>query len=124
MISQYRLFIIIIAIAVMTILLSLSKGSTSIPIYQLLFSENTSFNMIFFQLRLPRTLTAFTSGGLLALAGTLIQLLLQNPLADPYVLGISSGAALFTLLLMLLGLNVNWLMGAAWLGSLMSILLI
>jgi iron complex transport system permease protein len=44
-------------------------------------------------LRLPRALAAFACGGLLALAGALMQVLLRNPLADPYVLGISGGAA-------------------------------
>ena len=45
------------------------------------------------ELRLPRALAAFATGGLLALAGALMQVLLRNPLADPYVLGISGGAA-------------------------------
>lgn len=40
-------------------------------------------------LRLPRALAGFACGGLLALAGALLQILLRNPLADPYVLGIS-----------------------------------
>ena len=55
------------------------------------------------ELRLPRALGAFTCGALLALAGVLMQVLLRNPLADPYVLGISGGAAVATLLAMLLG---------------------
>lgn len=46
-----------------------------------------------FQLRWPRVLSAFSVGGLLSLAGALMQLLLRNPLADPYVLGVSGGAA-------------------------------
>src|SRR3569833_2834526 len=44
-------------------------------------------------LRLPRALTAFAVGGLLSLAGALMQVLLRTPLADPYVLGVSGGAA-------------------------------
>lgn len=48
---------------------------------------------LLWQLRLPRALSAFAVGGLLALAGALMQLLLRNPLADPYVLGVSGGAA-------------------------------
>lgn len=48
---------------------------------------------IFWQLRMPRALLAFAVGGSLALSGTLMQLLLRNPLADPYVLGVSGGAA-------------------------------
>ena len=100
---------------------SLFKGSTYIPFDQLLFSDNRLFNTILFQVRLPRTLTTFISGGLLALAGSLMQLLLQNPLADPYVLGVSGGAAFMTLLLMLLGVSEDWLIGGAWLGSLLTV---
>lgn len=45
------------------------------------------------ELRITRTFTAFVVGGLLALAGALMQILLRNPLADPYILGISGGSA-------------------------------
>ncbi len=55
------------------------------------------------ELRLPRALAAFAVGGLLALAGALMQVLLRNPLADPYVLGISGGAAVGALGAMLAG---------------------
>ena len=48
---------------------------------------------VVWQLRLPRVVAAFICGGLLALAGVLLQTLLRNPLADPYILGVSSGAA-------------------------------
>ena len=54
-------------------------------------------------LRLPRALTAFGVGGLLAVAGVLMQVLLRNPLAEPYILGSSGGAAVAALLGMLLG---------------------
>ena len=54
-------------------------------------------------IRLPRTLAALVTGSLLALAGALMQVLLRNPLADPYVLGVSGGAAAFALGGMLLG---------------------
>ena len=59
---------------------------------------------IIMELRLPRVLAAFAAGGLLALAGALIQVLTRNPLADPYILGISGGAAVGALLAILLGL--------------------
>jgi iron complex transport system permease protein len=55
------------------------------------------------ELRLPRALAAFGVGGLLALAGALMQVLLRNPLADPYILGISGGAAVGALGAMLAG---------------------
>jgi iron complex transport system permease protein len=59
---------------------------------------------ILFEVRLPRVSAALACGALLALAGCLLQVLLRNPLADPYVLGISGGAALGALSAMLLGL--------------------
>lgn len=93
---------------------SLSKGSAIIPVSEL-FTANPVMH-----LRIVRTAAAFTCGGLLALAGSLMQLLLQNPLADPYALGISGGAALFTLCLMLLGMSERWLLPGAWLGSLVA----
>lgn len=109
---------LVMSMAILTILLSLSKGSTSTPFYQLLFAKNSQFSTLFWQLRLPRTLSAFVSGGLLALAGALMQVLLENPLADPYALGISSGAAFATLVGILLGLSPENCLTAAWIGSL------
>src|SRR5690554_5333601 len=55
------------------------------------------------QLRLPRAVAVFACGGLLALAGALMQVLLRNPLADPYILGVSGGAAVGALAAMLFG---------------------
>lgn len=107
-------------LALASILLSLWKGSSSVSLPSLLYNDYGQFQTIFIHLRLPRTLSAFTAGGLLALSGACMQLLLQNPLADPYVLGISSGAAFFTLLLMLLGIQGDWLLLGAWSGSLLS----
>ena len=120
---RLSLTFIISMLALFSMAISLSKGSTSIPFDQLLFTDNRLFQTIFLELRLPRTLSAFTTGGLLALAGTLMQLLLQNPLADPYVLGVSGGAALFTLLLIAMGFGGVFLLGGAWTGSLLIVLL-
>lgn len=74
-------------------------------------------------LRLPRALAAFATGGLLALAGTLMQVLLRNPLADPYVLGISGGAATGALAAMLAGFAAA-ATPAAFVGALLSTLLV
>ena len=79
---------------------------------------------ILFELRLPRALTAFAVGGLLALAGALLQVLLRNPLADPYVLGTSGGAGVGALLVMFAGLSGLWLTGGAFAGALASTLLV
>jgi iron complex transport system permease protein len=71
-------------------------------------------------IRLPRAMAALVTGALLALAGALMQVLLRNPLADPYVLGVSGGAAAFTLGAMLLGLSFLPLELFAFAGALVS----
>ncbi|EHQ52185.1 transport system permease protein [Ectothiorhodospira sp. PHS-1] len=76
------------------------------------------------ELRLPRALAAFATGGLLAVAGALMQVLLRNPLADPYVLGLSGGAAVGALLSMLAGLGMAMVSGAAFAGALLSTLIV
>jgi iron complex transport system permease protein len=75
------------------------------------------------ELRLPRAMAAFAVGGLLAYAGTLLQVLLRNPLADPYVLGISGGAAVAALSVMLAG-AAALVMPAAFGGALASTLIV
>ncbi|HVE49142.1 MAG TPA: iron ABC transporter permease [Casimicrobiaceae bacterium] len=74
-------------------------------------------------LRLPRALAAFAVGALLAIAGALMQVLLRNPLADPYVLGISGGAAVGALGALLVGATVAT-GPAAFGGALVSTLLV
>ncbi|MGM0678124.1 MAG: FecCD family ABC transporter permease [Pseudomonadota bacterium] len=76
------------------------------------------------ELRLPRTLAAFATGGLLAVAGALMQVLLRNPLADPYVLGLSGGAAVGALLAMLAGLGTLVVSGSAFIGAMISTLIV
>jgi iron complex transport system permease protein len=75
-------------------------------------------------LRLPRALAAFACGGLLALAGALMQVLLRNPLADPYVLGVSGGAAVGALSAMLFGLPLLFIHGGAFAGAFAAILVV
>lgn len=75
-------------------------------------------------LRLPRAIAVFACGGLLALAGALMQVLLRNPLADPYILGISGGAAVGALFAMMIGLAPWMVDGAAFAGALGAMLLV
>jgi iron complex transport system permease protein len=75
-------------------------------------------------LRLPRALAGFACGGLLALAGALLQVLLRNPLADPYVLGISGGAGVGAMLAILAGLSAFGINGFAFLGALGAMLIV
>jgi iron complex transport system permease protein len=79
---------------------------------------------IVLRLRLPRAFAAFAVGGLLALAGALMQVLLRNPLADPYVLGLSGGAAAGALGALLLGLGASAVNLGASAGALLAIILV
>ncbi|MBK6637296.1 MAG: iron ABC transporter permease [Rhodocyclaceae bacterium] len=76
---------------------------------------------IILSLRLPRALAAFGCGALLALAGTVLQAILRNPLADPFVLGISSGSSALSLLAMLLGAGMLMTSLAGIVGALLSL---
>src|SRR5580765_545514 len=69
---------------------------------------------IVWQIRLPRVLAGFGAGAALALAGALMQLLTRNALADPYVLGVSSGASVGALSAMLLGAATGFAWWAEW----------
>ena len=91
---QSFLFSAALALAIVGLLgLSLVLGSAHVApaeVWRALFSAESSLARdVVVDLRLPRALTAFGVGGLLALAGALLQVLLRNPLADPYVLGVS-----------------------------------
>ncbi len=77
---------------------------------------------VVWELRLPRALNGFAVGGLLALAGVLLQVLLRNPLADPYILGVSGGAATAALLTLMAGAGGAWVSGNAFLGALATVL--
>jgi len=114
-------------LAVIAVGLSVSFGSTGLGPFDLwrqAFSEGDPVaRAILLDLRLPRAIAAFTTGASLALAGVLMQVLLRNPLADPYVLGVSGGAAVAALGAMLAGLAGIWVdigaaggaLGAMWL---------
>lgn len=75
-------------------------------------------------LRLPRALSACATGGMLALAGAMMQALLRNPLADPYILGVSGGAAVGALGALMAGLSGYWLSSSAFCGALLSMILV
>ncbi len=106
-------------------LLSLCLGSTNYRPWQI-FGHGPQAELtreIIFSLRLPRTLAALAVGGLLALAGCLQQVLLRNPLADPYILGTSGGASVGALLVMQLGGGIMLVnLGAA--GGALAVILI
>jgi len=116
------------AAALAALALALAVGSLPLNparlLGALLTPDNDLPGRILWGLRLPRALTAFAVGGLLGLAGALMQVLLRNPLGDPYVLGVSGGAACAVLLAMLAGLPLLWLAPLAFAGALASTLLV
>lgn len=101
------LFAGLIVVVLAAFLAALATGSAEISIAQSIAALQGNapehIHSLVIELRLPRALTAFSVGGLLAVAGVLMQVLLRNPLAEPYILGSSGGAAVAALLAMLAG---------------------
>ncbi|MEN8107714.1 MAG: iron ABC transporter permease [Pseudomonadota bacterium] len=124
----FILFPVLLLLTAASLAVSLTAGSIDIGWSQLpgiLFTDKHELaGRVVLELRWPRAAAAFVTGALLSIAGGLMQVLLRNPLADPYVLGVSGGAATGALLTMLLGLGGVWLHGAAFGGSLLSMLLV
>lgn len=85
--------------------------------------EPASMAATLLDLRLTRALAAFATGAMLALAGVMMQALLRNPLADPYVLGVSGGASVGALAAMLLG-SALWMVDAAALAGAVTVALL
>ena len=83
-----------VLLVVLLAVLELMVGGVSISLGQMLDSDNSVAHRILTQIRLPRMICAILAGGGLALAGCQMQAIFRNPLADPHILGISSGAAL------------------------------
>ena len=123
------LLLILLAVAALaSLMLALSSGSAGLggkELWTILFQPGESLHhAVVWDLRLPRALSAFATGGLLALGGTLMQVLLRNPLADPYILGVSGGASAAALLVLMLGLAGVWLPIGAFVGAMLSMLLV
>jgi len=119
---------VLVILALSACALSLALGSVTVTpgeLWQVLLGQGTALDTtLVLDLRLPRTLSGFAAGGLLAVAGALMQVLLRNPLADPYVLGLSGGAATGALLAMLAGAGMALVSGAAFAGALFATLLV
>jgi iron complex transport system permease protein len=91
--------------------------------------KNQELAFIFFSIRIPRTLLAFFVGGGLAVSGMIYQAVFRNPLADPYTLGVSSGASLGAALSIIAGVGINafglsFVTLGALLGAIASIVLV
>jgi iron complex transport system permease protein len=123
-----RLFITLLALGALVVLATTPfvGGGTLWSSGGLLPSPGSAEGEIFYRIRLPRVLTTFVAGASLAVCGMAFQAMFRNPLATPYTLGVSSGAAFGAALYVRLGLalsplGVSGMSFAAFLGSLLSI---
>ena len=86
-------FILLLLVTAILFVADIAYGSVRIPISEL-FSNNELYHNIIYNFRLPKALTALITGAAISVAGLIMQTLFRNPLAGPYVLGVSSGASL------------------------------
>ena len=125
---HYLLLGSLLALTSAAMLFSLLSGSAQISINHIMShfasSETGLTGQILDQIRIPRTLAAFSVGSLLAMSGVAMQVLLRNPLADPYILGVSGGAAVGALSAILLGASSFLLVSLAFAGALGSTLIV
>jgi iron complex transport system permease protein len=120
---QQRVLTVLGLAALASLALALASGSVSGVLPAALHRSESAGPLaaVLWQLRLPRALSAFAAGGLLALAGSLLQALLRNPLADAYVLGVSGGAAVGALLALLAGAGLLGMQAGSALGALATL---
>ncbi len=127
-ISTFRLllFITLLALASLTLAMCIGSGKTGVQDFLdlLLGKADPAAQDVLLRLRLPRAFAAFGTGASLALAGVLMQVLLRNPLADPYILGTSGGAAVAALTAMIAGASALLVDLSAFAGALGSTLLV
>ena len=95
-------FILLIFVTAALFVADVAYGSVKIPLGEL-FSDNEVYNNIIYNFRLPKALTALITGAAISVAGLIMQTLFRNPLAGPYVLGVSSGASLGVAIFILAG---------------------
>ena len=128
-------FLLLIMLLLLSLIWSAYSGSVSVPIMEFLqeLREPKLRGMawtIIWEIRLPRALAALILGGALALSGYLLQTFFHNPIAGPFVLGISSGSKLLVALVMVgflewnITINSGMLVAAAFAGALLSMLFV
>jgi iron complex transport system permease protein len=109
----------LVGLALLAFALAVVLGPAGVPLADLWGSP------VFWELRVPRALLAFLVGGALGTAGASLQALVRNPLADPFLLGLSGGAGLGAVTAIALGLQGTWALPlAAFAGALGAMLLV
>lgn len=109
--KRVRMLSILLILLVAGLYLSLIKGSvdtTFSDLWDFLAHNDQTHAQIFIQLRLSRALLAFLVGASLSLSGAILQGYFQNPMAGPFVVGVSSGASFGAVLALILGLNISF----------------
>jgi iron complex transport system permease protein len=123
----FSILSLLVLILLGTFLLGLGLGSVRIPVLKAVFGEglDSISKAILWDLRLPRVLMAGTVGWSLSIGGVVFQALMRNPLAEPFLLGISSGAALGAVAGIIFGV-LFWggIPAMAFLGALITIALV
>lgn len=99
--KNFRIITTLIALLILAIFISIRVGAVRIPFFQMFESDNREI----INIRFARALLAVIAGGGLSVAGVILQGLLRNPLCEPYVLGISSGASLGAVLAVVSGIG-------------------
>jgi len=126
--AQRRLLFLLLALlSVGGIFFAAAIGSVTLDWGQwwaALSNPGSDHGELIWRIRLPRAAAAWTVGALLSLSGCLMQVLLRNPLADPYILGVSGGASFAALFGMSIGVAAALLPALAWAGALLSILIV
>ncbi len=123
--ASYKKPLLLLALlTIVAFFINVSLGSVYIPFQEVASglltgaTEKTAWNLILFEYRIPKAITAITAGGGLAISGLLMQTVFRNPLAGPFVLGLSSGASLGVALLILgagaFGGIFGMLLGNSW----------
>jgi len=126
---KFSIIGLFLILALLSVVISLGFGAVSVDvrsILSILFGNASSdYYSIIWNIRLPRTLVAVFVGINLALSGALLQGVMRNPMADPHIIGVSSGAGLFgTAMLLVFPAFSHLLVPVAFIGALASALLI
>jgi len=120
--------VVLLGLILIVVILSLSRGSVELRNEEILKAflrqGDITNQIIFWELRLPRLIASLLVGSALGMSGALLQGMLRNGLASPYLLGISAGSGLVIVLLISMGLWLSWIPIAAWIGAIVTTLIV
>ena len=127
-----RRILILLVLAVLACfggIISIMKGAVNVPLNEIIAAMTGGsagmHQQIILNIRLPRTIVAGLVGVNLALSGAILQAVMKNPLADPHIIGISAGAGIMGIFIMLLFPDLSWLITpAAFAGAMGAAILI